>query len=169
MTTKKKAASVGANTTSTPALVSKHTSKKHGLDTLLSRLDKVRHTGPGRWIARCPSHADKSPSLAIRETDDGTILIHCFAGCSPHEVVSAVGLDLGDLFSARHLHCKKPERLPFPVVDVLRAIAFEVIVVCAASRALLNGKPLSETDHARLILAATRIQNALSMTGVVNG
>ncbi|MSQ55589.1 MAG: DNA primase, partial [Betaproteobacteria bacterium] len=30
--------------------------------TLLDRLDGVRATGPGRWIAQCPAHPDKRPS-----------------------------------------------------------------------------------------------------------
>jgi DNA primase len=44
-------------------------------EALLAHLDKVRRTGAGRWIARCPAHDDKSPSLAIRELDDGRTLI----------------------------------------------------------------------------------------------
>ena len=60
--------------------------------TLLEKLEGVRSTGPSKWIARCPSHADKSPSLAIRECDDGTTLIHCFAECAPLEILQAVGL-----------------------------------------------------------------------------
>jgi len=33
-------------------------------DILLARLDGVKRTGPDRWIARCPAHDDKRPSLA---------------------------------------------------------------------------------------------------------
>ena len=32
-------------------------------DTLLSRLDKVKLTGPDKWVARCPAHDDRGPSL----------------------------------------------------------------------------------------------------------
>ena len=67
------------------------------LEALLSRLDGVRG-GKGRWQAKCPSHEDRLPSLSITETDD-KILIHCFAGCSPVEVLDSVGLELGDLFA----------------------------------------------------------------------
>jgi DNA primase len=51
------------------------------VETLLSQLDKVRKTGTGTWTACCPAHAAKSPSLAIRELADSTVLLHCFAGC----------------------------------------------------------------------------------------
>jgi len=61
---------------------------------LLNRLDRVHETGPGRWLACCPSHEDGTPSLSIRVLDDGTVLLHCFAGCSAADVVAAVGLEL---------------------------------------------------------------------------
>src|SRR5690349_10346417 len=48
---------------------------------IVARFDGVRERGPGRWMARCPAHDDSSPSLSIRELDDGTILLHDFAGC----------------------------------------------------------------------------------------
>lgn len=47
----------------------------------LARLDGVRETARGSWVARCPAHEDRKPSLAIRELNDGTVLVHCFAGC----------------------------------------------------------------------------------------
>ena len=61
-------------------------------DLLLSRLDGVRRTGSGRWIARCPAHDDRRPSLSVRELDDGRTLLHCFSGCSPDAVLDAIGL-----------------------------------------------------------------------------
>ena len=70
------------------------------IDALLSRLEKVRNTGPDSWSACCPAHDDKGPSLSIRDAD-GKLLIHCFAGCSVHDVVGAVGLDIADLFPPR--------------------------------------------------------------------
>ena len=47
-----------------------------------------RRSGSG-WMARCPAHRDANPSLSIRDSD-GKILIHCFAGCSQDDVVSAL-------------------------------------------------------------------------------
>ncbi len=67
------------------------------IEKLLERLEGVRG-GKGRWQAQCPAHDDRLPSLAITETDD-KVLIHCFAGCSPVEVMDSVGLELGDLFA----------------------------------------------------------------------
>ncbi len=132
----------------------------NNVDNLLSRLDKVRQTGSDSWMACCPAHEDKSASLSIRQADDKT-LIHCFAGCSVHEVVDAVGLDISDLFPPREHH-GKPERRPFPAMDALRGIAFEALVVSAAASALLAGHPFTPADRERLSMAATRIQSALS-------
>ena len=48
-------------------------------------------------MAKCPSHADGSPSLSIGEGKTG-IILKCFAGCSVESVCSALGLRVGDLF-----------------------------------------------------------------------
>ena len=139
------------------------------VDNLLSRLDRVKQTKPDSWMACCPAHADRSASLSIRETDDERILVHCFAGCSVHEVIDAAGLSIDELFPPRPIHHSKPERRPFPAADVLRAIGFEALVVAAAGVSLLAGHPFSEVDRERLILAVSRIQSALTAAGVSHG
>lgn len=42
------------------------------------------------WMARCPSHDDRTPSLAIREGHDGKVLVRCHAGCSQWDVIRAL-------------------------------------------------------------------------------
>jgi len=140
------------------------------IDDLLSRLDKVRKTGTGsgRWIACCPAHDDKSPSLSIRELEDGRVLLHCHCGCSPADVLAAVGLEFADLYppDSRAIGHANPERRPFPAADVLRALNREVLIVAAAAGFLLEGRPLSDEDHERLGLAFERIQEAVAYSGV---
>lgn len=126
---------------------------------LLSRLDKTKQTDHNRWIALCPSHDDKNPSLAIREVN-GTTLLKCFAGCSAYEIVSAVGLELSDLFPERRDGYSKPIKNPFPASDVLRCIKTEALIVVIAACNMANGKPLKDEDKTRLLLAAGRIQGA---------
>lgn len=137
-------------------------------DSLLSLLDGVKHTGQGKWLAKCPSHEDRTASLSIRELDDGRLLVHCFAGCDVHEVVGSVGLRIDDLFPPREVvdGKGKPERRPFPAADVLRAIAFESTLVLVAAADLLAGNPFNDTDRARLVLAVSRIQAALTAGGL---
>lgn len=132
------------------------------VDALLSRLENVKKTGTGRWIARCPSHADRRASLSIRELDDGRVLIHDFAGCSVHEVLTAADLDFEALFPKREVSSGKPERRPFPAADVLRAVAFEALVVSAVALNIAKPLPLSDARRARLITAAERLQAAAS-------
>lgn len=137
------------------------------VDTLISRLDKVRRTGRGTWIACCPAHADKSPSLTIRETDDGKVLLHCFTGCSALEIIDAVGLEMSDLFPPRQHH-GKPERRPFPAADVLRALAAEALVVASCGVSMLAGR-FTDADRERLILAVQRIQSGITASGIAHG
>ena len=127
---------------------------------IIERLEYTRETGPGRWLARCPAHDDKRPSLTIRLTDDGRWLLHCFAGCDVHEIVAAIGLELSDLFPPTDRHYQPGERRPFPALDVLRAVSHEVLIAALACGDVVAGKPLSEADFQRVLLARDRIQNA---------
>lgn len=134
-----------------------------GIDSLLGCLDRVRKTGPDRWQACCPAHDDRGPSLSLRLTDDGRVLVHCFAGCSAHEVVSAVGMSLSDLFPPREIgHHARPIRQPFSAGEALNALGQEVAVVALASRMLAAQQALNGADHERLILAGERLSAAAS-------
>lgn len=131
-------------------------------EKLLSRLKGVKRSGPSKWSAKCPSHDDKRASLAIKEADDGRILVHCFAGCSISEVVGAIGLELSELFPERPISgdFKQGERRPWAAADVLRAVGFESLVVAVAAGNLAQGVELSAEDRQRLMLAAERLQGA---------
>ena len=128
---------------------------------LLEHLRGVRQTGTGRWIACCPAHDDKHPSLAVRELDDGRVLVHDFAGCCTADVLAAVGLDFDALYSRAVDHRVRPERRPFPAADVLRAIEYEALIAATAASFLANGGTLTDDDRARLRLAAERITAAV--------
>ncbi|MDA8110236.1 MAG: DNA primase [Betaproteobacteria bacterium] len=132
---------------------------------LLDKLERVRQTGPGRWLACCPAHADRSPSLSVRELDDGRVLVHDFAGCGVEEIVAAVGLDLDVLFPERATagDFARGERRPFPATDVLRALADEAQLVAVAAANLGRGIALSDADRERLLAAAERIASARSL------
>jgi hypothetical protein len=67
------------------------------LDVVLGRLEKVRRRGEG-WIARCPAHADRRPSLSVGVGKDGRVLLKCYAGCRVEDIVRAIGLELSALF-----------------------------------------------------------------------
>lgn len=136
------------------------------IDDLLSRLERVKRTGRDSWMALCPAHEDRNPSLSVRLADDGKTLIRCHAGCSVHEVVEAAGLELADLFPPRPADGRqavKGERRPFPASDALRAVAAEAFFAAAACVSLAAGEPV---DRERLVEAASRIGAALRSVGV---
>lgn len=102
---------------------------------LLGRLTGVRSRGPSRWSARCPAHADKSPSLSIRE-DNTRVLIRCFSGCSAQEIVSSLGLRLRNLFTdAPSSRGQRPIPKPKRIDLVGTAFEFEMAALDRRLRA----------------------------------
>lgn len=74
-----------------------------------------RAVGRDRFLARCPVHSDRSPSLSIGQGRDGRVLLHCFAGCGTDAILSALKLSRRDLFqgpppSPRQLAAFEAER-----------------------------------------------------------
>ena len=133
------------------------------INELLSRLQGVRTTGVNRWIAHCPSHQDRRPSLSLRELEDGRVLVHCFAGCAVQDVLSAVELRLDALFPEQPTREVKRERRPFYSSDILRCIADECLIVAVAALNLRHGVVLTEADYERLVLAAARLREAMDL------
>lgn len=107
---------------------------------LLDRLEYVRGNGRDRWVARCPAHDDRDPSLSIAETTDGRVLIHCHAGCGAIAVLDAVGLNWGDLFSPNDNYRPLFKKRTDDAIEHAKAI----LMICEADRK--NGKKLSSTD-----------------------
>lgn len=128
------------------------------VNEFLSRLDGVRGRN-GSWSAKCPAHADKSPSLSVKELQDGRILMHCFGGCGTDAVLGALGLAMTDLFPER-LGDFSPRRGVFSASDALRGLAFESSVVAIAAADLAEGRSI---DTPRVCMAAGRIAEALEL------
>ena len=55
----------------------------------LSALPRFRAIGTNRYVACCPAHDDKHPSLSITDAND-KVLVHCFSGCSQTDVIEAL-------------------------------------------------------------------------------
>jgi hypothetical protein len=129
-------------------------------EAVLARLDRVRRVGDGRWIAQCPAHESKSKSsLAIREVDDGRILVHDFGGCRVAEVLAAIGLRLDDLFPEKIAgDFVKRERRPWTINQGLEVLDYEVGLVAIAALTIGNGGALKPDDCERVLVAHQRIQ-----------
>ena len=50
----------------------------------------ARCAGANSWIARCPAHDDRMPSLSITVGKDGKVLVCCHAGCTQQSVIDAL-------------------------------------------------------------------------------
>jgi hypothetical protein len=138
----------------------------------LARLERVKRTGTGRYLAKCPAHPDRSPSLTVRILDDKKILLHCFSGCDVSAVVSALGLSLADLFPDRQENtasAPKRELGPWYGMDVLQALKDELVVVQIAAEMMATDRPLSTDDRIRLLLAKRRIDEAVLFVGRARG
>lgn len=128
------------------------------LDTLLNRLDRVKSTGPDQWIARCPRHDDRSPSLSVKACGDGRTLVHCFAGCLVEDICSALGLTTADLMPERSLdHRKRRVRSAMPSREALISLDHEALVVALIAKDAHEQKHVNGEMLARLEQAVARI------------
>ena len=138
----------------------------NALDRLLNTLSKVRQTGSHDWIACCPAHADKNPSMTITERD-GWLGIKCFAGCSIDEVAGAVGMELHEFFPERLPdEARKPARVPFNARDVLECVKTDALLLAVYIVDVNNGRPATEKENQNAFKAAARIVAATRMGGV---
>ena len=119
---------------------------------VLDRLEKV--TGSkGKWIACCPAHQDKSPSLAVTETDD-RVLVHCFSGCDTQDVTAAIGLNLADLFYNKLAGAEITERKRQRFEKVLKSERIQVAIINAVEKV---ERPLTTHERNRRSLGQQRI------------
>jgi hypothetical protein len=129
------------------------------LDALLARLEGVRATGPDRWQAQCPAHEDKSPSLSIRDAGGDRTLLHCFGGCDPEDILTAIGMNWADLYPdpnecayERALAAGHKRRQKMLADITARDYARNVLRIAAAD--LEAGKVHDVVDKATIALAA---------------
>ncbi len=126
------------------------------IDLILPLLTKVRRRQSGQWSACCPACNSNGPKLSVRETSEGAVLLHCFKGCEVSAIVSAVGLQLHDLFPPRDVPPGAPKRTPRLLTAsqandlMMDELTFAAVAIGSAS----NGVELSEAARARLRKAA---------------
>ena len=138
-----------------------------GIDGLLSRLDGVKRTGAGRWIAKSPTRNERTASLSIRLTDDGAILMHDFGGSDFSGIVAALGLQPIELIPEHLRHARETtpnarRAPPIPWADAFTAIAFQSSIVLVSAEDMAQGRALDDTALNQLARAVSVIENALS-------
>lgn len=140
-------------------------------ESLLSRLTRVRKTGPGRWVSTCPSHGSgRNQALAIREMADGRTLAHCFAGCGVSDVLDAVGLSLADLFpesiasaeTGGDRRYRSGTAMPFSSEQCLRAVSSDLLTAATIVSQAMDGQ-INDQERTALWQAAGRIADAVEV------
>ncbi len=128
---------------------------------ILERFEGVRERGPGQWAARCPAHEDRLPSLSVRELDDGTVLLHCFAGCSALDVCRAIGVGFRDLFAKQRVRLADDgERHRFSAAERLELLEHEIGVAFFIAHDFLRDKTIAQGSVQRLAQCLERIARA---------
>lgn len=134
------------------------------LDQLLIRLEGVRRTAPDRAVARCPAHKDRSPSLSIRYTADGVLLVKCFANCDFGDIVQALHLNMTDLFPDRpesRYEPRKPTRPQLTPNEALTILGHEIaavaIILDHALQFVIRSEPVPPMAIERFAIATRRI------------
>jgi len=137
-------------------------------DKLLSRLEKVKRKGDNSWLACCPAHDDKHPSLGITEKGE-RVLLRCFSHqCDVSDIVHAVGLELSDLFPEKTSKGGKPIRKKrFSAEAILEALAEEFVIAELCLAVLADGGTLNEKAQARMKEASNRFTSARIAGGLV--
>ena len=131
---------------------------------ILNHLEGVREAGANKWIACCPAHKDKSPSLSIRDADE-RVLLHCFAGCETDDVLGAIGLTFTDIMPDRigSEHYHRPIRQRFDARQVLGCLDHESLVVAIIGADFIERRSLDEATWQRLSTAVSRINEGRAL------
>ncbi len=139
------------------------------VENLLSRLDGVKAKGKGRWGALCPAHPDKNPSLSVKETDDGTILLKCWSGCSALDVVQSVGLGIKDLFPVQpnhhHPRVAYHQRINADYRKLVKHLSVDLTVIIVSASDVIRGQ-FNQDDMPRLVEADQRVRRILGAANV---
>ena len=96
------------------------------LDEIIRYFDKPKPNGANSYMVRCPCHDDKQQSLSVTEKN-GKILINCFAGCSPQDILMVSGLKEKDLFNDdpnRKAATDKPQSVEYSYDPDLKKVRF---------------------------------------------
>jgi putative DNA primase/helicase len=101
------------------------------------------HRAGATWMARCPVHDDRAPSLSISSGKDGKVLVRCHAGCEQCDVITAlVDRGLWDVTgkSAGHFAQKRRTRIPAEPDPDAKARTEAALAIWQASRGV-EGTP----------------------------
>jgi len=98
----------------------------------------VRPCNGGGYIAQCPAHDDRNPSLSVKEGSDGRLLLKCHAGCAFEDILKSV------LGSLQPEECASDDpRVSYPYRDLDGNLLYEVVRIGAGkSKRFFQRRPI---------------------------
>ena len=110
--------------------------------TILDRFKNV-HAVKNGWTAKCPAHEDAHNSLSISHIDDKWLL-KCHAGCAIDAIVSALGINLSDLFDTPKPNGKAKSRASLRNISIAMPM---VILIKGCQPPISNSHSSGGTDE----------------------
>ncbi len=138
---------------------------RYPIALVLPRLDGARQLHDGSWMARCPSHDDRTASLHATELSDGRVLLHCHAGCGGADVVEALGLRFGDL-KPDGCESAKPGPAERNARESLRSVAHAALVTVTLLNTVAARKAVTDRQADLAARLAGEILAAMGAAGV---
>ena len=137
------------------------------VNKILNKLEKVKSNGNGSFMACCPAHADRSPSLSVKDNGDGRIMLKCFAGCETIDILQTIGLDWDDVMPPKiekPVHVIKSKEHKIYITDAINIIRNESRIITLAAIDIQKNIKMSEAEVNRVKIAMNRINIALEAT-----
>lgn len=107
-------------------------------------LSNVRKSGRNSYKAQCPGHQGDGQSLSITVEPDGKLLLHCFVGCSNHDICRAINFPVSHLFPPhRRFYRSEKKQAPATVDD-----EYAEDVAAAEGFVMLPGAIFLSPNHA---------------------
>jgi len=111
------------------------------LQDVLERLRGVRQQADGSWMALCPAHNDKEPSLHVSQQGE-KVLLHCFAGCSFEAICDALHIKPHELFVGDSTRSEPvPEGLSLEAFAKAKHLEGELLRQAQVTQGVYQGKP----------------------------
>lgn len=134
------------------------------LSLLSTKLNKFKRLSDGRFIACCPVHNDKTPSLSISLKPGGVTLMRCFGcGANGQAVCDALGIDVAALFPPNdNPRYEKQPRIGFSAWQLLHALQPDLVRLLVIANMLREIEALTEEDRAFIAGLVIRLSEGIS-------
>ncbi|MBN4074754.1 MAG: hypothetical protein COA82_12605 [Alkaliphilus sp.] len=100
------------------------------IQDILERLSGIKEIGSNKYMALCPAHRDGAKSgrqsLSV-SLQNGKVLTHCFAGCTPEEVYDSLNLGADNMSTSTKTSTIISSKNIYKYHDAKGDLVFEVI------------------------------------------